>query len=115
MRATGGAVKQPACSCARSHRICQIRPSTKPTAIATEISKAITMNKVIGAFLYSPMALSCARKGYRSVFHAAGSVNRAGLDVFCFRKVASCSASQRFFLLLDRYNVRSPKTPRCSL
>jgi hypothetical protein len=32
-----GGVKSSARSCSKSHRICQIRPSTKPTAIATEI------------------------------------------------------------------------------
>src|SRR5215467_1842511 len=46
MRATGGAVKPPARSCSKSHRICQIRPSTKPIAIASEISKTITISKV---------------------------------------------------------------------
>jgi len=44
MRAVGG-------SCSKSHRICQIRPSTKPIAIATEVSKTITSTKVIGMFL----------------------------------------------------------------
>jgi len=42
----GGAVKPPTRSCSKSHRICQIRPSTKPIAIATEISKTITSSKV---------------------------------------------------------------------
>jgi hypothetical protein len=51
MRAMGGAVKPPARCCAKSHRICQIRPSTKPIAIATEISKTINSTKVIGMFL----------------------------------------------------------------
>jgi hypothetical protein len=37
MRAMGGATKPPARCCSKSHRICQIRPSTKPIAIATEI------------------------------------------------------------------------------
>jgi len=46
MRATRGAVKPPARSCSKSHRICQIRPSTKPIAIASEISKTITISKV---------------------------------------------------------------------
>jgi hypothetical protein len=50
MRAMGGAVKPPARCCSKSHRICQIRPSTKPIAIATEIWKTITSNKVIGIF-----------------------------------------------------------------
>jgi hypothetical protein len=46
MRAMGGGVKSPVRSCSKSHRICQIRPSTKPTAIATEISRTITSNQV---------------------------------------------------------------------
>ena len=67
MRATGGAVKPPARSCSKSHRICQIRPSTKPIAIASEISKTITISKVtVCSFPDQP--LSCARKGYRTVF-----------------------------------------------
>jgi hypothetical protein len=32
MRAMGGGVKSPVRSCSKSHRICQIRPSTKPEA-----------------------------------------------------------------------------------
>jgi len=48
LRATGGAVKLVARPSSKSHRICQILPSTKPTAIATEISKALSRNKVIG-------------------------------------------------------------------
>jgi hypothetical protein len=42
--------KSPARCCSKSHRICQIRPSTKPIAIATEISKTIKSTKVIGMF-----------------------------------------------------------------
>jgi hypothetical protein len=45
MRAMGGAVKPPTRSCSKSRRICQIRPSTKPIAIATEIWKTITSNR----------------------------------------------------------------------
>ena len=51
MRAIGGAVKLTARCSAKSHRICQIRPSTKPIAIATEISNTINSTKVIGMFL----------------------------------------------------------------
>ena len=51
MRAIGGAAKSPARCCSKSDRICQIRPSTKPIAIATEISKTIKIIKVIGMFL----------------------------------------------------------------
>jgi len=51
MRAMGGAVKLTARSCAKSHRICQIRPSTKPITMATEISKTINSTKVIDIFL----------------------------------------------------------------
>ena len=51
MRAMGGATKPPARCCSKSHRICQIRPSTKPIAIATEISKTIKSHQVIGMFL----------------------------------------------------------------
>jgi hypothetical protein len=51
MRAVGGAVKSPACCCSRSDRICQIRPSMKPIAIATPISTTIYSIKVIGIFL----------------------------------------------------------------
>jgi hypothetical protein len=48
----GGAVKTPARSCSRSQRICQIRPSTNPIAIATAISKTMIKNtKIIGVFL----------------------------------------------------------------
>jgi hypothetical protein len=47
----GGAVKPPARSCSRSHRICQMRPSIKPIAIATEISKTVSSTKlIIGMF-----------------------------------------------------------------
>jgi hypothetical protein len=38
----------------KSHRICQIRPSTKPIAIAIDISKTISSTKVIGMFLSGP-------------------------------------------------------------
>jgi hypothetical protein len=41
-----GGVKSSARSCSKSHRICQIRPSTKPTAIAAKISRTITSNQV---------------------------------------------------------------------
>src|SRR5215471_11780190 len=68
MRATGGAVNPPARSCSMSHRICQIRPSTKPIAIATEISKTIKSAKVIGMFLFGLMPLGCPCKSYRTVF-----------------------------------------------
>jgi hypothetical protein len=54
MRAMGGAVKPPSRCSSKSHRICQIRPSMKPTAIATEISKTISSAKVIGMFLSGP-------------------------------------------------------------
>ena len=57
MRAMGGAVKPPARCCSKSHRICQIRPSMKPIAIAIEISKAISSTKVIDMFLSG----QCAR------------------------------------------------------
>jgi hypothetical protein len=50
MWAMGGAVKPPARCCSKSHRICQMRPSMKPIAIATEISKTISSTKVIGMF-----------------------------------------------------------------
>ena len=68
MRAMGGAAKLPARCCSKSDRICQIRPSTKPIAIATEISKAIKSAKVIGMFLLGLMPLGCPCKGYRAVF-----------------------------------------------
>jgi hypothetical protein len=48
MRAVGGALRSPACCCSRSDRICQIRPSMKPIAIATPISTTINSIKVIG-------------------------------------------------------------------
>src|SRR5262249_29773535 len=51
MRATGGAVKPPARCSSKSHRICQIRPSIKPIAIATEISKTVSSTKIIGMLL----------------------------------------------------------------
>jgi hypothetical protein len=47
MWAMGGAVKPPSRCCSKSHRICQMRPSMKPIAIATEISKTISSTKVI--------------------------------------------------------------------
>src|SRR5262249_538927 len=50
----GGTAKWPARCCSRSDRICQIRPSTKPIAIANEISKAISSTKIIGMFLAQP-------------------------------------------------------------
>jgi hypothetical protein len=40
--AMGGAVKPPARSCSRSNRICQIRPSTKLTAIASTKIRAFS-------------------------------------------------------------------------
>jgi hypothetical protein len=54
MRAMGGAVKLLSRCSSKSHRICQIRPSMKPTAIANEISKIISSAKVIGMFLSGP-------------------------------------------------------------
>ena len=68
MRAMGGAAKPPARCCSKSDRICQIRPSTKPIAIATEISKTIKSAKVIGMFLLGLMPLDCPCKAYRTVF-----------------------------------------------
>ena len=68
MRAMGGAAKPPVRCCSKSDRICQIRPSTKPIAIATEISKTIKSAKVIGIFLFGLMPLGCQCKGYRTVF-----------------------------------------------
>src|SRR5262249_3154193 len=56
MRAMGGTVKWPARCCSRSDRICQIRPSTKPIAIANEISKTINTTKISGMFLAQPRA-----------------------------------------------------------
>jgi hypothetical protein len=112
MRATGGAVKPPARSCSRSHRICQIRPITKPTAIATEISKAITRNKVIGVVLSSPMPLSCARKGYRSVFHAARSVNRAGAGWQHRQEGGGLLCERPLLFAIDRYNCSLTYTQR---
>jgi len=51
MLAVGGALKSPAYCCSRSDRICQIRPSMNPIAIATPISTTINNIKVIGTFL----------------------------------------------------------------
>lgn len=63
-------------SCSKSHRICQIRPSTKPIAIATEVSKTITSTKVIAMFLSRAVPLGCPSKRLPDLFYAA--VNRAG-------------------------------------
>ncbi len=80
MRAMGGAVKPPARCCSKSHRICQIRPSMKPIAIAIEISKAISSTKVIDMFLSG----QCARLRDQTLpgrFYAATSVKRVGAEV----------------------------------
>jgi hypothetical protein len=74
MRAMGGAEKPPSRRCSKSHRICQIRPSTKPIAIATEIWKTITSSKVIG-MSFPGNGLGCPSKGYRTVFNVAALLN----------------------------------------
>jgi hypothetical protein len=53
MRAMGGAVKPPERCSSKSHRICEMRPSMKPIAIATPISKTITNTTVAEAPLSS--------------------------------------------------------------
>ena len=48
---SSGTAKRASNCCSRSCRICQIRPSKKPVAIATEITKTISSANVIGVFL----------------------------------------------------------------
>jgi hypothetical protein len=66
----GGAAKSPARCCSKSHRICQIRPSTKPIAIATEISKTIKSHQVIGMFLPANLT-RLPKQGLPDRFYAA--------------------------------------------
>jgi len=73
---SSGTAKRASNCCSRSCRICQIRPSTKPIAIATDISKSISSTKVIGMFLSGPYHY-VAEQRLPDRF-AATLVNRAG-------------------------------------
>jgi hypothetical protein len=78
MRAMGGAAKPPARCCSKSHRICQIRPSTKPIAIATEISKTIKSHQVIGMFLPANLTRLPEQRLPDSFYVATLEIERAG-------------------------------------
>jgi predicted RNase H-like HicB family nuclease len=74
----GGATKPPPRCCSKSHRICQIRPSTKPIAIATEISKTIKSHQVIGMFLPANLTGLPEQRLPDSFYVATLEMERAG-------------------------------------
>ena len=78
MWATGGAVKPPARCCSKSHRICQMRPSMKPIAIATEISKTISSPKVIIGMFLPANATRLPDQRLPDRFYTAALVKGAG-------------------------------------
>ena len=78
MRAIGGAVNPTARCSSKSYRICQIRPSAKPIGQRVSDFDNHQQHQSHRYLPLEPMSLGCPSEGYRSVFHTAALVNRAG-------------------------------------
>ena len=112
MRGIGGAVNPTARCCSKSYRICQIRPSAKPIAIADSDFDDHQQHQSHQYLPLEPMSLGRPSEGYRSIFHTAALVNRAGAGrqqsthqcIYCPLSVV-CLPRQPIFFALARHHL----------